>query len=356
MQTYIVYISALLISAILAYVAEKKGKRKYILFAAIVLSALAGLRAVSVGIDSINYSNYFSMIANGQGHLAYGLEDTFVFICEVLLKIWNNDNFLFTVFALITNLLIFARLWDFKSQISLPVAVAVYYVMFYFMSLNIMRQFAAVAIVFFATRYIAKRNYFKFCLGVIIATLFHISAVFGILFIFCDFFVWKYLSKWQKRLFVCALVVAPFVLIAGLYIIFTNYGYYLANIEIKFGFMIAVKLLLLGAMVLMGRKRGSEDDDAETAREDGYKISSARLYYFLGLIITAGGYMVKYFDRIGLYFYMFEIVCIAMIFKTVRVPRWIKFFILAIYVYTFVLALTSNGQGQLPYLFAWQQS
>ena len=118
--------------------------------------------------------------------------------------------------------------------------------------------------------------------------------------------------------------------------------------------MIAVKLMLIGATVLFGRKRYTEPENKELSKKEGYSISSVRLYYLIGLLITTGGYMIRYFDRIGLYFYLFEAVYIAMLFKSIRVSKILKLAFAAICAYVFVLALYSNGQGQLPYVFVWQ--
>ena len=93
MSTYVVYILTLLITVALSATAQRKDKKKYIILAALVLTVLAGLRAVSVGIDTKNYVRLFTHIADGDLHLAHGLETSFKYICAFLLAIWNNNNF-----------------------------------------------------------------------------------------------------------------------------------------------------------------------------------------------------------------------------------------------------------------------
>ena len=354
MQTYIIYILTVLIAVGLAHRADKKNKRIYITFAALVLTLVAGLRAATVGIDTPQYTKYFGLIAEGKLNLVYGLEDSFIFICGLLLKIWNNANFLYTVFALITNLLIFRRLWDFKGQVSLAWSVAVYCGMFYFMTFNIMRQFVAVAIIFYATKYIAQRKYIKFLLFVAIAFLFHKSAILGVLFIACEVFAWKHLSRRQKRFLLCAAMLVPVAAIILIKIFFSKYLRYLQNIQFNFGIMLLLKLALFVIVLLIGHLSVSGITKNDKYGRGEYTLSTVRTYYIVGLAITALGYIFPFADRIGIYFYIFEMVFMGMVAKHAKNQTIIKVCLIAIYAYVFLGSIFGNSHGQANYLFAWQ--
>ena len=98
MQSSLIYLTTILIVLLLSYSAQKRNKMGGFITAAIVLSLLAGLRAASVGIDTVHYIEQFEAIAKGRPDLAYGLEESFKRICAFLLGIWNNSNFLFIIF------------------------------------------------------------------------------------------------------------------------------------------------------------------------------------------------------------------------------------------------------------------
>lgn len=354
MQTYIIYVLTVLIAVGLAHRADKKDKKKYIMFAALVLTLVAGLRAVTVGIDTPQYTKYFGLIAEGKLNLVYGLEDSFVFICSLLLKIWNNPSFLFMIFALITNFLIMRRFWDFRGQISLGWAVAVYCGMFYFMTFNIMRQFVAVALIFYGTRYISQRKYFKFLLFVAVAFLFHKSAILGVLFLACEVFAWRHLSKRQKRFLLCAAMLAPVAAIILIKLVLDKYLRYFQNIQFNFGIMLLLKLAFFILVLFIGHMSMSAIANRDKVGRGPYTLTVVRVYYIVGLAITALGYVFPFADRIGIYFYIFEAVFMGMIAKHAKNQAIIKICLLALYAFVMAGAIFGNAYGQANYLFAWQ--
>lgn len=354
MQTFFVYILTFAIVVAMSKKAQKKGKRIFMFLAAFVLSAIAGLRAVTVGLDSANYADLFEHIANGRLDLAYGLETSFKYICAALLFIWNNPNFLFFVFALITNILILLRLWDFREQISLPWATAVYLGMFYFMTFNAMRQFVAVAIVFYASRYLLDKKYIRFCIYVLIASLFHRSAIVGIALIACDVFAWKYLDAWQKKLLKAFIIIGPIVILVFGSAIIGRYAIYLNNVKFNFGLMLFLKLFLfiLTSFLLKGEYSSVEDNNKHSVQS--YSITTTKTYYCLGILITMFGYFFPFVERIGLYFYLFETVYVGKLMKSDHIEAIIKFFIAILYLILLAMSFLGNGQGQGDYLFFWQ--
>ena len=354
MITYVVYILTLLLSLLLARAAQKKNKKKYIVFAALVLTVVAGLRAQSVGIDTKNYAELFARIAEGRLDLAYGLETSFKYVCVVLLGIWNNFNFLYFVFALITNCFIFVRLWDFKDQISLPWATAIYFGVFYFMTFNIMRQFVAAAIIFYGTRYLVKKKYFKFLIFVAAAFLFHKSALLGVGFIALDIFAWKHLEKWQKRLLRWMIVLGSVVVVAFGAVIIGRYASYFDEIKFNFGLMLFFKLFIFILSVIVFSNPYTKETDENGYSEKAYVFTTVRVYYLVGILATMLEYFFAYMGRIGIYFYLFEAVYLGMMFKSRKIDVFMKILMVAVIMLYLCTAIFGNGQGQGNYLFFWQ--
>ena len=356
MVTYVVYILTFLLSLLFAKVAQKKNKKKYIVLAALVLTVIAGLRAESVGIDTKNYAELLGHIAEGNLNLAYGLETSFKYICAFLLGIWNNFNFLYFVFALITNLLIFLRLWDFRDRISLPWATTIYFGVFYFMTFNIMRQFVAAAIIFYATKYLAQKKYFKFFVFIAVAFLFHKSALLGFGFLALDIFAWKYLSKRQKRMLVWVILLGGAAVVFFGATIIGRYSNYFDNIQFNFGLMLFLKLAFFMLSVLFVSNPYADECDERGYSAKAYTFATVRGYYLVGILATMLEYFFPYMGRIGIYFYLFEMVYMGMLFKSRKTDIVLKLFmvfVVLLYLYT---AIFGNGQGQGEYLFVWQAS
>ena len=354
MQTYLVYIPTFLIIIFASYLAQKKNKRRYIVFAAVVLAVVAGLRAESVGVDTANYVKLFGHIAQGRLELAYGLEESFKYICAFLLQIWNNNNFLLFVFALITSAFVFLRLWDFKDRISLTWATAVYFAVLYFLSFNIMRQLVAVAIVFFATRYLERKKYFSFLLLVAIASLFHKSALIGVVFIGLEIFAWAYLNRKQRNWIGMLLFISPVLVVILGYVLITRYYQYFANIKLDFGALLIVKLLIWMLTAPTLRKEIMRSNENQNNSSVAYSFATCKIYYLFGILLTSLGYMIQYMDRVGLYFYVFEAVYIGWTMKSKSVNILVKIAIALLYAMLLVLTIFGNAQGQGNYLFFWQ--
>ena len=63
---------------------------------------------------------------------------------------------------------------------------------------NIMRQWIAVSIVFWGTKYLKDNRYIPFIISVVIATLFHTSAVIGLGYLIVSIFFNKKIIKSKK--------------------------------------------------------------------------------------------------------------------------------------------------------------
>lgn len=347
----IFYIFIFLVVVLLARRAVRLDRLSTIFLIILILSLVSGLRAYTVGIDTASYKDIFDAILKNDATLAWrNIERGFLLISRLLLYINSHTNFLLFIFAILTHSLIIMRLWDFRKMASFPWMVTWYYVSFYFMSMNVLRQYCAVAIIFFATRYLHKKNYLKFVFFVGFAFLFHRSALIGLLFMGIEVINWKELDKKQKIFILLGLATVP-----------TYLGYILSNLQryLKYfqaigfdvGFMLPVKIalfMLLGyGLAELVRKSGFNEN------ESLFYINRIKIYYLLGLILTFFGYFFSFMDRIGLYFYLFECVFIGIVVKNRkdRVICQMIFFLLV--VYSLYSEFSRNGQGILPYLFFW---
>lgn len=360
LQSLLIYLGLAILSFNLAKIAEKTNKKLYVWIIVILLSLVAGLRNISVGIDTKTYDMIFKNVSHGKFDLIYGVEESFKYICDFLLKIWNNSNFLFFIFSFISNTLILFRIWKERSIILYRWSVLAYYIVFFAFSLNGVRQFVAVAIVFYSTLYIKEGYYIKYIVGILFASLFHFSAFIGVIYLLYDVLFIKYFNNKRKiryALFFTLIIVGAVIVTLN---ILDRYSRYFGFSSSLVGVMLIAKIIMFIISILF-LSYTSKDDNLEI-NDEGlmaryYSIVSTRWYYFTGLVLTSLDYYFSYMGRIGLYFYMFETIFLGNVFKSKNkniFVLWIKFGYVLILMYYLYQNIISGSQGEIPYRFFWQ--
>lgn len=350
MFTTFFYCITLLCICILAHEGAKRNRWKYFLTIVIILSLMAGLRAYSVGIDTANYVRDFELIMSGTIRYVYGLEKSFMLICRIILFICGNASFALFVFALITNMLIIYRMWELRDIMDTSIAILLYYTVFYFYSFNIVRQMCAVAIVFFATRYLRKQQYFRYVLLVLLATLFHTSAIIGFLAFGVELRFWKSLSKKNKIILVLGIGILP-ILVPVSFFIMSRYEHLLVNKETNIGIMMIIKFVLIIISIFTASSHYFSDEKRDLAYVNN--VVNIRIFYMMGVILTSLGYLYMFVGRIGLYFYIFETVYWAILSKNGKYRQIWHAMAFIMGVYYLIVGVLGGGQGQVPYTFIW---
>lgn len=360
-QSCVIFGGLLVLNIVLAWIAQKENRKDVLLLAALTMTLVAGLRATSVGIDTAQYTEQFRLLKLGRFDLVYAMEKSFMYLCSILMIIFRDAHFLFAIFAAVTHGFVLLRLWDFKEDICLPWSVACYQIMFFPESLNVMRQLIAIAIVFYATRYISKKKYTRFLVYVGVAFLFHNSALIGLGFLGLDAFVyWHSIDKEKRAKILKISVKAGIVLlIIGVILFFAlnigeRYDKYLTNIKLNFGLMMLVKLFfLIGTIILMH----NEMKELLTNRKERRlvrNIETIRIYYGLGIMFTSLGYILENAHRIGWYYAIMECVYFGIIVKEGKYHRLFQIGVMVILLYTFFKKLSGGSNGEIPYRFLWQ--
>lgn len=350
MQTYVVYIGTFIIACLLARAAERTNNKKFVWGVSIVLSLVSCLRHETVGIDTLNYMNAFEQIINGRLELAYGMEWSFRYICYALSFVIKDARIYLILFSGITTILIVSRLFQMRNWISFTWSIVIYYSMFFMMSMNLTRQFLAVAIVFYATKYIREGKNINFILCVFVSALIHRTSAIGFLYFFFNVLLWKSLSKKQKYITTIFLMFVPFAMVYAVNML-DSYGKYFESMTFDIGIFLFIKFAVLFASLFF-LDFTEEDKLGEIMVQKKFTV----IAYILGLLLTFLGYMFKFVDRIGLYFYIFEAVYVGYIFKQKNTKNnlMLKMLICAVFAVVFVKSVFGNGQGQAPYLFFWQ--
>lgn len=361
--SYGIYIGLLVFCVYFAYQADRRNNKNLVWPIILALTLIAGLRDVSVGLDTGSYFAKFDSIAEGSFHLAYGLETSFKCICYVILHLVPSKSFLMMALAFLTNWCIITRFWELRRISSFPCMLLSYYMAFYFLTMNATRQFCAIAIVFYFTRYLYRKQPLKYLLGIVLAMLFHKSAAVGVLLLALDFLRWKELPKIQRTVYIAALAMIP---VAGIlaWRLLSSYFWYLSEVTLNLGLMLPTKILFLAVSFyyIAGWRRSHsrgyfpEPYRKNLSAENRFTMATVPLCYLLALVLAMLGYFFQFGERISWYFYMFEGVYFGILLKGEQKKERIIFggVILFLLGYTFLGSMVFNHQGTMPYLFGWQ--
>jgi len=349
---YVLFITICVGALILFKLADQKENRLLLVLGVIVLSLGAGLRKDNVGLDTYQYISAFRTDFS----VMWLFKETgFREISRFLMKIFSgNTTCLLLTYAIATNSLIFYRLWDFRKDCSYSYMSFLYITLHYINTMNIMRQYIAIAIVFFATRFLERRGYIKFCGALLIAVLLHSSALLGILFLIV--YYWKVAPNKQKKWMLFPLLIAipiiSIILIRTQSVQITNY-FSQKRMDINITFLYRVIVFILILVLQYSRKeivifKGLK---AERKRIGFNKCES--IFYIAGLAISALGMFFSFLSRLGLYYLMFELVFWGEVIKRGK-SKQLAFLLVSTYaVYIFVCEFIFNGSGIFPYSIYW---
>lgn len=355
-----------LVLAVLSFAitnSAQKYEKKHLLWIPIFLLALvAGLRDSTVGVDT---ANYLEMIPyhDRMELQAVDREYLFYYIAVGIFRIFGDVQPMFFIFGLLIYALIFFRIWDFRDTANLGIAAAMFALFYFGGTMNTFRQYIALAIAFYMTRYLRQERYLLYFAGVVTAMLFHISAI--VCLIFPAFYIglhWKY--TFRQILYLSCLVIGS---IPAAYIFLNNYGSYLDDVkETDFGLMSVVRLIMLaGCYILCSRPGqrqtalsaqshsiGLETEAVIHPSKSVFADSSSFRFIFIvslfGMVLGLASAFIDFASRAGYYFRIFDIVFWGMVFQKKQMDLSLRLFLLLALAVLGAYSLWTYG-GIIPY-------
>lgn len=279
MSFYLIFLIYLLIGmAILDKISLKKHKYKICIFWLVAnIGLLTGLRASNIGNDTQTYYNFFNTIDVNNWEQAFNIyfEKGYVLLNLIVKMFCNNGQAIILITSFIETFLFmrFILLYSKNKYVS----VWLYFTMLSLMdSMNIIRHFLAVGIILFGIKYVIKRNFKKYIFIVILATIFHETAIISLIL----YFIYDIKFKFKNIAIMSFLGMISFFILERIInvilIYFPNYSSYITrigtnNLASKINFLINLILVIWGGFIL---KR--------------YKISMSNFekYVFLTMIMA----------------------------------------------------------------------
>lgn len=189
---------------------------------------LGGMRSLTVGTDVRVYGIAVFRFAERFEHFTMRLfmrtessiEWGYRLLNFIVSRFTDEIGWLLAIICLIVIVCVYLSLAGYKeycnSDISIALGIFVFYTLFYNESYNLLRQSIAASIVLLSTRFIWKRQWQFFIATVLIATSFHITAVFGL--ILYPLYVFIGVKGKRKMAYILCLAVAS-IFFASPYII-----------------------------------------------------------------------------------------------------------------------------------------
>lgn len=314
------YLVIAAVSAVATYLAQKQNRKALLLFPVLLLSLVAGLRSLEVGVDTETYNAlfYFTQRMNFSNVTR---EHLFYYTSVFVLSLFGTTAAVFTVFAFLINTLVFLRLWDFRYSAHLGVAVFLFVTFYFGGIMNGLRQYIAVAILFFATRYLKKRQYIRFLFMLVLAISFHNSAIVACLFPALYIFPQKAYTLKEVLILGITLICVP---LSGMMFFHQYAGYYSDAKEAEFGLMGITRLTILLLTYLMFKNAIHVEITDISGFTDNSSFSFVFGICFIGFSLGLSSMIVEYASRMGYYFRIFELVYFGMIFHSSEVGRSLK--------------------------------
>lgn len=349
------YFILLLIPIILlCYWADKKNKKSLLFLAIVLLSLIVGLRGTNVGIDTKDY--YYAFNNNFPRSWQFQ-ELGFRYLSMLFMTLFHNATIVMLIYAFIINVFMMLRLWDFREKCNFPIMIFLYLFIYLFSTMNIMRQFITISVIFYSSRFLEKKKYFLFFIIVFLMSLIHKSSLLALLLIIV--YMWNTLSSRKKFLFLFPIIIVS--LIGLLFVLWyesdhiNNYFSVINsvnNLNITFIYRFVVCLfsyfLFKSKIKLVYKKNLFKTKSSQIITQNSdFKIIF--ILYFIGLCFSSVGMFFNNMERFGYFYLCFELVYWGYLTKSSK-NNFLNFSMISIYaVYVFMLELIANGSGIFPY-------
>lgn len=311
------------------YIKNKKKLSKIFFISSFLIPCIiSGVRSTEIGADVksyflVLYNCYNKGMSLIDGMNIANVEFGYSFIMYLASK-FHNIHFSLFINQFLVSLPIYALAIDLrrknkeKKYYIMTFIVFIYLTTFYSLSLNLLRQSIAISLVVYAYYSYINKNTKKGLILIILASLFHISALVGLLTFLIDYICKKY--KKNRILFLILLFCIMITFVLGfeqiLKILPLKYSYYIGSKydNSSFSIMSIVKKIIwiIPSMLYLDKIKDKKSDDYSQFLSYVSILIIDFILYFMSIQLSSAG-------RLGYYFlytaYFFIIPKLAYMFK-----------------------------------------
>ena len=370
---YSLIIYILLLGAILGVEKQSFFQKKCLIFFSFGLFLfIAAFRSEQIGNDTAEYLRIFRSISySGDiSRFAWRFESGYLYLNRILGLLTSQEQSIIVFTSLIT-MLGFARFIYKYSKVPW-LSVYLFFTLGYFsMFMNTIRLNIAIVLILYSFDFIEKRNFLKFLLIVIFASLFHRTAIVFLV----AYFITEY--KFNRKIISSAVIVSliSFLIFPEMFSllirVFPTYSYYIGSVYLDGNIRIASVLNMLVGLSIMffsyisqrNTNRGSLVNINRNSKQGKNEIlvdsdEKMLLLILIGVSVTFISFRFNLLDRVGEYFLVFSCVVLPnsirkMTDKRTRLLIYYLVIVLFFIYSTTIVLFRPEWNIIYPYKFFW---
>lgn len=371
-------ISTVVFGAIVEINKNKHLKELYLKAVFLIAFLIAGLRGRTVGLDTSTYFSIFESIRDqGISELPRNteLEKGYMILCWLLSRVSDSPQILIVVNSAIISYSFYVIVKDYSDNYMISSLIFVSTI--FTVTMNVMRQYVALSLVFFAIKYITDKQTLKGVVLILIGISIHYSAI---ILLPLALFSFKNMRFTKFKIFMissCMLLVIPLypLLIDVIfkffpqYYRFTSSSKYSGESEISLIMMLYFLCIIVGFIFSLNSDdinyEKQEDSDNKNTKEATVNNKDLIYYIFFFLFV---GYVITYclslkfwiLSRVIYYFQASQIVVIPnMVYRLsnckLRKQRLVIYCVVILYFINNGLSYFSiDPHSILPYQMFWE--
>ncbi|WP_423826660.1 EpsG family protein [Seleniivibrio woodruffii] len=173
-MAYIILYSVVFLILLVMSLLKKNSSQSFCMFViALLLVCFSGFRS-EVGVDYAMYKQLFQSVAFGE---SVYFEKANIWLIKLIYDIGGEHQLFFFIYALLTVFFTFEFIKYFSVNYFYSVLIYLSFGMYYFASMNQIRQYLAVSIFLYSLKYIYERSLLKYSLFICLAAIFHKSSI-----------------------------------------------------------------------------------------------------------------------------------------------------------------------------------
>lgn len=274
----------------------------------ILISIIAALR-YNVGMDYLSYDEIFNSIKYGNGN---DIEPGFYALCRFVNLIGGTSQLMFLVCSIFTLLIYYKAFRFLSNNIVLTLSVFILFGQMYLNTFNAIRQCVAIAIFCYSIKFIIEKKCLKYLFCIIVASLFHMTALLLIPL------YWILTKKWNFIVKIFILLVSIYFLPNFILLLISNSSYASYLTFEKFSTdasFINYLYIVVGAVIMIFEKKLLLNFQH---RNILFNINFISLILSVLFIVFSGTPMTMVVVRLNYYFIIFYAVMVARILSDIK--------------------------------------
>lgn len=331
-------------------ITKQKFNEKVLKIMSLFLLAFMGLRHLSIGADTSSYCKEYLLYKYYSWNMVFKQGTNYAFyVFNKIISILFPDTYVAYLF--IVALISVVALYHFLKKNADNVIfseVLLFSLGFIYFFMTGIKQTLAISILLYAYEALKKDNIFRYILLVLLATLFHNTALVFIVALFIKKFKFKkiYLAispvfivlayKYQSQIF-------AFVKIMLQDKYYFSYGTVYSSSSNLTGLLIQICIFATSLILLWRRLKYDKE------------ATLLLSLYTVGMCFQAMTFVLGEFFRVSMYFSIFGVILLpkAMSVQTFRQQKFISFITCLVFILYF-LFFSGNDPNYIPYHFFWE--